>query len=93
MEQCGIGKSSAGELQIKLPRRARAEGPVHYRSSRGEGVFKRVHINLGDIHMSIKPGPKPIADSTGKTDQRRRVTPENKPKHPDLKEHDHKKGK
>ncbi|WP_274382417.1 hypothetical protein [Pseudomonas chlororaphis] len=42
--------------------------------------------------MSIKPGPKPIADSTGKKDQRRRVTPENKPKHPDLEVHKHKKG-
>ena len=31
--------------------------------------------------MSIKPGPKPIAESTGEKDQRRRVTPENKPKH------------
>ncbi len=41
--------------------------------------------------MGIKPGPKPIAESTGKEDKRRRVTPENKPKHPGLKEHDHKK--
>ena len=41
--------------------------------------------------MSIKPGPKPKADSTGKTDQRRRVTPENQSKHQDLKPHDHKK--
>ncbi|MFU2315145.1 MULTISPECIES: hypothetical protein [unclassified Rahnella] len=42
--------------------------------------------------MSIKPGPKPIADTTGEEDKRRRVTPENKPQHPDLKEHKHKKG-
>lgn len=42
--------------------------------------------------MSIKPGPKPIADSTGKKDQRRRVTEENKSKHPDLEVHRHKKG-
>ncbi|WP_256581644.1 MULTISPECIES: hypothetical protein [unclassified Pseudomonas] len=42
--------------------------------------------------MAIKPGPKPIAESTGKTDQRRRVTPENKPKHPDLDVYKHKKG-
>ena len=34
--------------------------------------------------MSIKPGPKPKAESTGKTDQRRSVTPENKSKHPSL---------
>jgi hypothetical protein len=40
--------------------------------------------------MSIKPGPKPKAKSTGKKDQRRRVTPENKPKHKDLETHDHK---
>ena len=42
--------------------------------------------------MSIKLGPKPKADSTGKTDMRRRVTPENKSKHPSLKKHEHKKG-
>ena len=42
--------------------------------------------------MGIKPGPKPIAKSTGKEDKRQRVTPENKPKHQGLKEHDHKKG-
>jgi hypothetical protein len=46
----------------------------------------------GVEHMSIKPGPKPIAESTGKKDQRRRVTEENKPKHPDLGVHKHKKG-
>ncbi|GKW35969.1 MULTISPECIES: hypothetical protein [Pectobacterium] len=42
--------------------------------------------------MGIKSGPKPIADSTGKEDKRQRVRPENKNKHPDLKEHNHKKG-
>lgn len=41
--------------------------------------------------MSIKTGPKPIADSTGKKDERQRVTPENKPKHPSLKIHKHEK--
>ncbi len=41
--------------------------------------------------MTIKTGPKPIANSTGKTDKRQRVTPENKPKHPTLKVHKHKK--
>ena len=57
-------------------------------------VCKGMFISIeGDNHMSIKPGPKPIADSTGKTDQRRSVTPENKPKHPDLDVHKHKKGK
>lgn len=42
--------------------------------------------------MSIKRGPKPIAESTGKKDQRRCVTEENKLKHPDLEVHKHKKG-
>ena len=42
--------------------------------------------------MGIKPGPKPIAESTGKVDKRRRVTQENKPKHKPLKVHEHKKG-
>jgi hypothetical protein len=41
----------------------------------------------------IKLGPKPIAKSTGKEDQRRHVTPENKPKHPTLPVHKHKPGK
>ncbi|MDS0788868.1 hypothetical protein OSB94_12240 [Proteus vulgaris] len=42
--------------------------------------------------MGIKTGPKPIAKTTGETDKRQRVTPENRKKHPDLKDHDHKKG-
>ena len=40
---------------------------------------------------AIKPGPKPKTEQ-GKDDQRRRVNKENKPKHPALKEHEHKKG-
>lgn len=40
--------------------------------------------------MGIKPGPKPVAVSTGKEDKRHRVTPENKPKHTTLKTHKHK---
>jgi hypothetical protein len=56
-------------------------------------VCQGMYISIeGDSHMGIKPGPKPIAESTGKKDQRRRVTPENKPKHPDLDVHKHKKG-
>jgi len=39
--------------------------------------------------QAIKPGPKPKKDD-GKEDKRRRVTPPNKPKHPDLKPHIHK---
>lgn len=42
--------------------------------------------------MEIKPGPKPVTDTTGKEDRRQRVNPENKEKHPDLKPHKHKKG-
>jgi hypothetical protein len=42
--------------------------------------------------MGIKPGPKPIAKSTGKKDKRQRVTPESKPKHKPLKIHKHEKG-
>ncbi|MGY8872791.1 MAG: hypothetical protein ACKVJE_20355 [Pseudomonadales bacterium] len=41
--------------------------------------------------MSIKPGPKRKKEN-GERDKRQRVTPENKPKHPPLKEHKHKKG-
>ena len=42
--------------------------------------------------LYIKPGPKPIAPSTGKPDGRRRVNPENKSKYPTLPVHDHKPG-
>jgi len=52
------------------------------------GKFTYQRINMS----GLKPGPKPIAKSTGKEDQRRRVTPENKPKHPSLPVHKHKKG-
>ena len=38
---------------------------------------------------AIKPGPKPKKDD-GQDDKRRRVLPETKPKHPDLKPHIHK---
>lgn len=41
--------------------------------------------------MGIKPGPKPKKED-GKDDGRRRVNPENQPKHPTLKPHNHKKG-
>lgn len=40
---------------------------------------------------AIKPGPKPKKED-GTPDKRRRVTPEIKPKHPDLKPHKHKPG-
>jgi hypothetical protein len=40
---------------------------------------------------AIKPGPKPKKDN-GTDDRRRRVDPENKPKHPALKPHKHKPG-
>lgn len=38
--------------------------------------------------QAIKPGPKPNTDD-GSIDQRRRVTPDNRPKYPDLKPHKH----
>jgi hypothetical protein len=41
--------------------------------------------------MAIKPGPKPIAKTTGKEDKRQRVTPENKENHKTLKIHEHEK--
>lgn len=40
--------------------------------------------------MAIKPGPK--LNKEDGTSDRRRVTPDNKPKHPNLKPHKHKKG-
>ena len=40
---------------------------------------------------AIKPGPKPKKPD-GTPDKRRRVTPDTKPKHPDLKPHIHKPG-
>lgn len=49
-------------------------------------------LYLMEIIMGIKPGPKPFTKTTGEKDKRRRVTPENKSKHPELKEHEHKKG-
>lgn len=42
-----------------------------------------------DTLNEIKPGPKPKTDD-GSNDQRRRVTPDNWPKYPDLKPHKHK---
>lgn len=42
--------------------------------------------------MAIKPGPKPIAKSTGKPDQRRRDNKETPGNTPSLKPHKHKKG-
>lgn len=40
---------------------------------------------------AIKPGPK-RKNENGKPDKRQRVNPDNKPKHPKLKPHDHEKG-
>ncbi|MDR6923807.1 MULTISPECIES: hypothetical protein [Chryseobacterium] len=40
---------------------------------------------------AIKTGPKPKTQD-GTSDKRRRVTPENQPKHPNLKPHEHKPG-
>ena len=40
---------------------------------------------------AIKKGPK-RKNEDGSPDKRQRVNPENKPKHKELKEHEHKKG-
>lgn len=42
--------------------------------------------------MPLKPGPKPIAKSTGKPDQRRRDNKQTPKNTPELKPHKHKKG-
>lgn len=42
--------------------------------------------------MPIKPGPKPIAKSTGKSDKRQRDNKKTLKNTPDLKPHKHKKG-
>jgi hypothetical protein len=67
-------------------------GNPHYNLGITTTACKFKSVFTQEIFMGIKTGPKPIAKSTGKEDKRQRVTPENKPKHPGLKEHDHKKG-
>ncbi len=55
-------------------------------------IYNPILINLKSKNMNIqaiKPGPKPKKED-GTPDKRRRVTPETKPKHPDLKPHKHK---
>lgn len=42
--------------------------------------------------MGIKPGPKRIAESTGKPDRRQRDNKDTPKNHPTLKPHKHKKG-
>lgn len=54
--------------------------------------FRQIIILKIDIMQkiqAIKPGPKPNKPD-GTPDERRRVTPPNQPKHPDLKPHIHK---
>jgi hypothetical protein len=46
----------------------------------------------GEANMPLKPGPKPIAKSTGKPDQRRRDNKQTPKNTPELKPHKHKKG-
>lgn len=50
-----------------------------------KSITKYKHMNT----QAIKPGPKPNKPN-GTPDERRRVTPPNQPKHPDLKPHIHK---
>lgn len=47
---------------------------------------------LEQLHMGIKPGPKPKAKSTKQEDRRRSVTPDNASNHPTLDKHKHKPG-
>ena len=54
------------------------------------GMFNQ-NINRMNPIKAIKPGPKPTKPD-GTPDKRRRVTPETKPKHPELKPHKHKPG-
>ncbi len=46
----------------------------------------------GGIYMGIKRGPKRIAESTGKRDQRQRDNKKTQSNFRDLKKHNHKKG-
>lgn len=48
--------------------------------------------NLNTFIMGIKPGPKRIADSTGKPDRRQRDNKSTPGNTPSLKPHKHKKG-
>lgn len=53
-------------------------------------ILDKTHFNMETI-KAIKPGPKPKKQN-GTPDRRQRVTPDTKPKHPDLKPHKHKPG-
>ncbi|MCW8354597.1 hypothetical protein N5P32_01175 [Marinomonas pontica] len=48
-------------------------------------TYKHSIILKGKIIMALKPGPKPKAKSTGKTDQRRRDNKKTPGNTPDLK--------
>lgn len=55
-------------------------------------IFFGYAVSLNLIIMGIKPGPKRIADSTGKPDKRQRDNKESPGNTPSLKPHKHKKG-
>lgn len=55
-----------------------------------ELTLTKINYSMKTIE-AIKPGPKPPKED-GTPDQRRRVNPENQPKHPKLKPHEHKPG-
>lgn len=64
---------------------ARRRGPGYI----FRNTLKNIIINKYSIMekiQAIKPGPKPKKED-GSEDQRRRINPETKPKHPDLKPH------
>ena len=54
-------------------------------------INKLLKLKFMYTFQTIKPGPKPNKED-GTPDRRRRVTPENQPKHPALKPHKHKPG-
>jgi len=58
----------------------------------GELLTNQKVKNSRKENMPIKPGPKPIAKSTGKPDKRRRDNKETPKNTPELKPNKHKKG-
>lgn len=62
-----------------------AQGRFQSPRNHKKSITKYKHMNT----KAIKPGPKPNKPN-GTPDERRRVTPPNQPKHPDLKPHIHK---
>lgn len=58
----------------------------------GSHLVDRSIVPIKEKAMGIKPGPKRIADSTGKPDKRQRDNKDTPGNTPSLKPHKHKKG-